>query len=183
MRKAYPKEVRFLLADGVREETGGKVTVLGLYSGDDVVLQGDLPPILPEGMLGLALPNLSFLVVIKDGAGEFQVQYSLVDPMGGSIGRPNLEQTISKQKGIPTNIIVQVSPFPLSSFGRYKFLLEIDGRKFEYPFLVRHQDPSKKFPVSPVAQESEIELEKPSASTALRRARKKLSQPKKSTRK
>ena len=54
-------KVKFLIAEEVRRETEGKVTVLGLFSGDTILLvRRDQPKYLPEQVQVLeAIENIS----------------------------------------------------------------------------------------------------------------------------
>ncbi len=143
-----PKQLRFLLADAVREETGGKLTLLGLYTGDEVVLQGTLPVDTPKGMKGIALQGLTILVLIVDGYGEFNVQIQVYDPTGAPIGESS-KDTLVKVKDVPQNMLLPITPFPVRAFGRHRLEIQLNNRKYEYLFTVRHQDPNARLPTAP----------------------------------
>src|SRR3990170_6853318 len=87
MPKMLPKRIHFLIADAIREETGGKLTVMGLYAGNDIRLQGPLPTEIPDGMKGIAIPSLAILAIITDGHGEFRTQFYLYDPNDKLLGQ------------------------------------------------------------------------------------------------
>ena len=146
MAKVYPKSLRFLLADAIRQEAGGKLTLLGLYAGDEVVLQGELPDVVPDGMKGVAIQGLTVLIMIPDGHGEFQCRFQLFDPTGDLLIDGRAAVTVNKQKGIASNLLFPISPFPVPQFGRYRVLCDLDKRSFEYSFVIRHQDPNATLP-------------------------------------
>ncbi len=160
MAKKLPAQLRFLLADAVREEAGGKVSILGFYSGDEVVLQGELPTKLEEGAQAVALPALTILVLFVDGYGNFQLRLQVFDPTGKPFGLSKPMQ-INKVKGAPYNIILPIMPFPIRVFGRYRFELRIDKRKYEYSFTVRHQDPNVRLPTPPTTITSKRKVSPP----------------------
>ncbi len=145
MPKVLPKQLRFLLADSVREELGGKLTVIGLYTGGEVILQGVMPVDVPEGYGGMALPGLTILAVFEDGEGEFQLQFQVYDPSNRPLGK-SAPTPVVKAKNATQNLIFPLAPFPVPRLGRYRFELRLDSRKYEYSFTVRHTDPNARAP-------------------------------------
>lgn len=145
MAKALPKQLRFLLADSVREELGGKLTVIGLYTGGEVILQNAMPAEVPEGFQGIALPGLTILAVFEDGQGEFEVQFQIYDPTNRPLGK-SAPTTVVKAKNTTQNLIFPIMPFPVTGLGRYRFELRLDNRKYGYSFTVRHADPNARLP-------------------------------------
>ncbi len=111
MVTVLPKQARFLLAEAIRDEAAGKVSLLGLYSTDEVVVQGPLPAVVPEGMHGVALQSLAILVIFVDGYGEFHVKFEFYDPDGKRF-RPDLEAPITKVKGAGHNLALALVRFP-----------------------------------------------------------------------
>lgn len=148
MTNQLPTQIRFLLADSVREEAGGKLTILGLYSGDEVVMQGALPSQLPEGRAEVYLKELAILIIAMDGEGEFQAQIQLYDPNNSPI-RQSSPMPVNKVKGSPMNIILPIAPFPVRAFGNHQLAFQLDKKVFKYKFIVRHQDPGMHLPVTP----------------------------------
>jgi len=146
MAKVYPKLLRFLLADAVREESGGKLTILGLYSGDQLVLQGPLPKAVPKGFKGMALPGLTVLVMISDGHGEFECRFQIFDPNDALLGDGKALILVNKQKDVASNLLFPITPFPITAFGRYRVLCKLDGRSYEYAFQIRHQNAKARLP-------------------------------------
>lgn len=146
MATIYPKTIQFLLADAVRQEQGGKVTVLGLYSGDSVVLQDVLPKEFPEGMNGLALACLTILAIVRDGQGRFDCNLHLFGPTGTELGKGLNSVILDKQKDAPVNLIFPIQPFPIPDFGNYRIALWINKHEYEFKFKVTHADPGVVLP-------------------------------------
>lgn len=149
MARLFPKNVQFILADAVRQEVGGKLTMLGLYSGDVVLLNETLPPALPEGAAGMALAGLTFLVRVLDGQGQFKYRVDLYGPKGEMLGQRMTEQILEMQPGTTASLIVPVQPFPIPEFGIYRIVLTLNGRPYEFKFRVGHVDPTAIFPHKP----------------------------------
>lgn len=160
MPKVLPKQLRFLLADSVREELGGKLTVIGLYTGGEVILQGAMPADVPEGFEGIALPGLTILAVFEDGEGEFQVQFQVYDPSNRPLGK-SMPTAVVKTKNATQNLIFPITPFPVPRLGRYCFELRLDKRKYEYSFTVRHVDPNARLPSSRVRSNTRAKSSRP----------------------
>jgi len=141
-----PKEVRFLLAESVREEVGGKLSLAGLYSGDEVVMQGVLPSQLPPGVGGVALQHgLTVLALMKGGSGEFDLNMKILAPDGSQLAiSENIK--VNLQPDRTGNLIVPAIPFPVHSFGTYRVQLFFGKKMYEYKFLIRHQDRTAQLP-------------------------------------
>lgn len=160
MTNVLPKRVNFLLADQIREEAGGKLTIIGLYANDEIILLGDLPEELPIGLQGLALPALSILVQLKDGIGNYNGEAQVIDPNGKPLIIP-AKLTISLKENVWSNLIVPFVPFPLPKFGLYTFELKLDNKKYKYTFTIRHSDEKARLPAANNARtESKVEEQK-----------------------
>lgn len=146
MANIYPKDVRFLLADAVRQEQGGKLTVLGLYSGDSVLLNDPLPKVFPEGKQGFALHGLTILVTICDGQGHFDCSIHLFGPDRKELGKGANRLEVNKEKDASANLIFPMEPFLINGFGIYRFALQLNKHEYEFKFSVRHADLSATFP-------------------------------------
>lgn len=146
MANVYPKIVKFLLADAVRQEQGGKLTVLGLYSGDSVLLNDPLPKEFPEGKEGFALSGLTIVATICDGYGHYDCGLHLFGSDGKELGKGATRLKVDKQKDASANFIFPIEPFPINGFGTYRIVLQLSKQNYEFKFTVRHADPSVTFP-------------------------------------
>ena len=150
MANKLPTKIQFLLADAVRQEALGKLSLLGLYSGDVILLTGPLPKTLPEGQQALAIPSLAILATIMDGHGTFPTTGRLIDPNNKTFAAGPV-QPVTKTNSGPFNYILPMVPFPVTAFGTYRFELTIKGKKYTYRFVVRHIDPKVKLPTKAAA--------------------------------
>lgn len=144
MRKVYPKDVRFLLADAVRQEQGGKLSLLGFYPGNLVILQGELPKDLRENEL-FGIPSLGLVFLIMDGQGDFKARIDIQQPNGKRVGLGAALDT-KKKSGVTHTITVPLTPFPIDALGTFKVSITFDGRAHHFAFVVRHSDPKATLP-------------------------------------
>lgn len=145
MATKIPTKVQFLLADAIRQETGGKLTILGLYSGDIVQLQGEYPKTLPDGQKEIGIPSLAVLATFLDGHGKFKTSVTISDPTGKQLAK-SLPQEIEKSSEAPFNFILPFTPFPVRQLGQHHLILAIDKKKFSYFFTVKHVNPKFRLP-------------------------------------
>lgn len=141
MQKKLPSAPHFLLADNIATQDGGKLLVVGLYAGNEVVLRGTMP----TGNV-IALPGLYILATFMDGAGEFDVDFRMSAPTGKLLGKVKSILKVNLIQGKSQNIIMPVVPFHIIAFGRYQVELQMDKQTFKYEFAVRHEDPNMAFP-------------------------------------
>jgi len=161
MKKILPKQLRFFLADGVREEIGAKISLIGLYTGDEVIVQSELPVQVPGKTRGLALPGLYILIILVNGQGKFKGEFVIYDPNGKPMRRAI--EIVNKVKDKTFNVILPIVPFPVIAFGRYRVSVQLDdNRKSYYSFIVRHRDPKAKLPIPNVSKVSKKKIARPS---------------------
>ena len=87
--------------------------------------------------LPITLPRLAFVARILFTAAEvnksYKVEVVITDPNGVEIGRPGGDMTLPAAlpgiDSISADLPMQFDLFGITTFGRYTFLLEIDGKK------------------------------------------------------
>ena len=168
MAAIYPK-VTFLVADLIRLETGGKVTIAGLYSGDLLRIEDDLPKELPEGMAALALSGLSILMILKGGEGHFPVSLIIERPSGKTLGLGGAVTELTLEKGRAHNFVVPVIPFPIFEFGEHVLKLKLGKKTYRYTFLIQHRDPTVQLPKSSESASAKMKPPKKAVSRKPRR--------------
>lgn len=151
MANVYPTHVQFLIADGVRQEQGSKLTVLGFYAGNSILLNEPLPSVIPDGFKGIAIPSVTMIVNILDGQGLFKCSVEVFRPSGKVIGK-GLELQVEKKKDAAATLLVPMQPFPVSEFGIYRTVLKLNTRKYEFKFKVGHTNPRAQLPVEPIGK-------------------------------
>jgi hypothetical protein len=170
MTRVYPTQVSFLIADVIRLELGGKVTLAGLYSGDQLLLEGELPKELPDNAVALALGGLSILIVLKGGDGRFPTSFAIDRPSGEPLGIQGALDEITLAKGQTHNLVLPIVPFPVFEFGQYILRLKLNKRTYEHKFVIRHCDPKVRIPRS-VTKPPTSASAQPTASAVKKRKR------------
>lgn len=132
MRRKYPKpeNVTYLLCDQVRPELHKKMSLMGLYAGDAIVFQPNVPGQFPYTLAGLA-----FVYILKDGSGAFDAQFKMLDPKGNQIYDVRLEP-ITIDSGSTSGIIVQLGNVQFNSEGNYMGTLLLNKRRYDFAFRV-----------------------------------------------
>ena len=105
--------------------TDGKPSLIGIFN--DVQA-----PSLP-----ITLPRIAFVARILFTEAEvgrsYKVEVVITDPSGAEIGRPGGDMTLPPAldgiDSIAADLPMQFDMFGINAFGRYTFLLEIDGKK------------------------------------------------------
>jgi len=131
----YPSDetTKLVIADDVRQEQGGKVTILGIYSGSVINVSLTMPSINSIN-LAPALPSLAFLWWFADGEGHFNMTASVTDPNGTIMF--NLPNTnVQKNPDGDMNIMMKVAPFPLIA-GEYKCSITLDQQEYRRSFKI-----------------------------------------------
>jgi hypothetical protein len=125
--KDYPTDVNFILCEDIREEAHGKFSLLGVFGGQSVLV--------PESVLGQALPCIAVFSSFADGAGTFRAVNELLDPSGKIIAS-NRDENLEVKKDPDKNMLLLMKwvPFPISSFGTYTVQVFLDNTNYEFEF-------------------------------------------------
>ena len=111
------------LCDQVILATDGRPSLIGVIND------------LQAPQLPVTMPRLTFaarLLFTADEAGSsHQVEVLITDPNGGEIGRPGGEVTLPPAppgaESLAVDLPLQFDLFQVTAFGRYTFLLHVDG--------------------------------------------------------
>jgi len=90
MNKSLPKSdgSSFLLCEDVREEVNNKLSIIGVFQNDDIVLQEDI-----------VIPALMAVLFARGGKGPCETRVSLTDPKGQTlIESPKQTVVLEKDK-------------------------------------------------------------------------------------
>ncbi|MCD6389105.1 MAG: hypothetical protein J7L69_06815 [Desulfobulbaceae bacterium] len=119
------KKIKTILCDDVRQEVGGKMSIMGIYSKDIVV--NKVPAI---------LPFINLVVMFEDIKENFEKLFVTIvipksDPIKVSYPAPS-----GIEKGKDINLVLGLSPFKLNDTGKAKF--EIRFSEDEKASIVHH---------------------------------------------
>ena len=119
--------VNFLLAESVRQELGGKLTIIGLYPGNQITI--------PKGTKQL-VTSIAFAFIVLDGDGTFSTTFSLRAPSGKVIFKDDFLQRSVKNPGEPLIVLIAVQPFVTDETGKFDISLHLDSATYPRSFTV-----------------------------------------------
>lgn len=121
---------KLLVADEFRIEQSGKVLAVGLYSDGVVVftIPKNAPP--PTKDTPYGIDGLALLLTVGGFVGETVVKFGLE-------GGKTLEHKVSLQPGNSANLILNLKPFRVGTFGVKKLNIEMAGTEHTLEFEVR----------------------------------------------
>ncbi|MGO9173568.1 MAG: DUF6941 family protein [Rhodomicrobium sp.] len=118
MPSKYPDKASiFLAADAVRQEVGGKVTLMGIFADGRIVL--------PAGTTFPAALPLAFFISFSDGEGVFATRLKVTDPNGRQLADAQVGNA-TKNPDQPMQVIINFNPFIVPSVGQYTVTLFLD---------------------------------------------------------
>ena len=136
MRRKYPKaeKIKFLMCEQVRPEINKKISIMGLYPGDHIVF---FPKVI--GQFPYNLASLSFVFVFKDGVGEFDTDFEMIDPAGNSVQKVSLKPIILTA-AVTGGVVVNMNPTQFNAEGNYLAVLHLGNKRYDFPFEVSASD-------------------------------------------
>lgn len=139
MKKTYPTASKFLIADQIRSEIGGKHTILGLYPGDKLNLEKFDLPIRDANdgkeMTVTVTESLHVFLVFKGGLGKFNSTITILTPSGKTLAKSK-EREVELKKNQDLVMTLGVAPFPVPELGEYKCMFALGNKEYTYSFSV-----------------------------------------------
>ena len=140
---------KFFLAEDVRAEPGGKLTVVGMYPDDSILFQGPLPGVMFTPDASPGMPKLCIVcVLIGLGPGTYSLVGTLSDPVGTAlVDHASLGTVVVPSEGSHAHTtVVQIAPFVAKELGDYTFVLSSNGINVSYVFSVRRDSTAEALP-------------------------------------
>jgi hypothetical protein len=128
MKKALPQSEgsSFLLCEDVREEVNNKLTIIGVFPNDDVILRKDI-----------VIPSLMAVLFARGGQGSCETKVSLTDPKGQTvIESPKQTVVLEKNKNHLAAIRVLA---PELTVGQYTIKFFFDESSIQRSFQVKQE--------------------------------------------
>jgi hypothetical protein len=128
MKKALPQSEgsSFLLCEDVREEVNNKLTIIGVFPNDDVILRK-----------GIVIPSLMAVLFARGGQGSCETKVSLTDPKGQTvIESPKQTVVLEKNKNHLAAIRVLA---PELTVGQYTIKFFFDESSIQRSFQVKQE--------------------------------------------
>lgn len=126
MNKSVPNSdgSSFLLCEDVREEVNNKLSIIGVFPNDDIVLQKDV-----------VVPSVMAVLFARGGEGTCETKVSLTDPTGQTvIESPKQAVVLEKNKSHLAAIRVLA---PELTVGRYTIKFFFDDSLIQRSFEVK----------------------------------------------
>jgi hypothetical protein len=125
-------QVSLLVSEFVRQEQGGKVSILGYFPGNLIYV--------PLNTETVSMP-LTFLFVVQGGEGILPTFFTLMAPSGRAMmDRAKLPDS-EKKSGLTLSVIVQIIPFQSDEFGKYRAILRLGTENYERALFIERQKP------------------------------------------
>lgn len=136
----------FLMAEDFRQETNNKITAIGLYAAQAVLL---LPQPGEEALtadqrfalLPTALDRLAFAVTTTEITGEHVVYLQILTPSGKLLMETEKStiQIAENLKDFGHSYVVRTNVFPIPEIGKYICRYWVDKKHEDFPILVYFQ--------------------------------------------
>lgn len=132
-------KVNFLIAEEIRPEAQNKLTVLGLFAGDTIIINGERPEgvadDVPAGLERLAI----LATIIEAPAGLHKFKGKITEPSGSQY-QPEFQfgEAITKN-GFSHSVIIELKPFIVKQPGFFRLDFFVDEEIFPFTFEIREQ--------------------------------------------
>jgi hypothetical protein len=131
---SHDAATQFFLCEVIRQEHGGKFSLLGFYPGNEVVV--------PAETVTVTL-SLACVFIFLDGVGSFTPTASLNAPSGASVLTGELPP-VEKHEGRPLTATIQLSPIQTKEFGTFRVSLQLGEKTYERTFQILKGSPQIK---------------------------------------
>jgi hypothetical protein len=119
--------VIFLLSEHVRQEVGGKVSVLGLYPGNLLLI--------PKDTKQIVVP-LTFIFIALEGEGVFPTSLSVHSPSGKPMFPDASLSDSIKNPREALSVFVAVQPFVTEETGKFDVTLRLGKSSYRRSFTI-----------------------------------------------
>jgi hypothetical protein len=141
-------KVKFLVAEEVRPEASNKMSIVGFYPGDVIVmLKKERPQGVPQGVpegTPEGFERLAILATISDAPeGTHKFKGRLIEPSGDAYAPESPLGEAAIPKGFSHVVVVELKPFIVKQAGTYTYEFFVDDEIFKFPFEVRIQEVQK----------------------------------------
>jgi hypothetical protein len=131
-------QVRFYLAEDFRPEANNKVSAIGLYPDNRILLQ--IPPSEPDPTpeKPAAIRSLSFLFNISDAPEAATVSIDVAGPGANKVLVPS-QILPPNSEGGTANFIIRFDPFVIPVLGKHSFSVKVNQHEFEFSYAISRQ--------------------------------------------
>lgn len=134
-------KIKFLVAEEIRPEENGKLTILGLFPDDNLILSAK--EAVPEGMpqdTPRGIDKLVFFISLSDTSSRLsKFKVTITDP-SGELYKPETDAGEGRiAKGTSRSFIIEVKPFIVKLTGTYIFNFHVNNKVYPFPFEIRER--------------------------------------------
>jgi hypothetical protein len=133
MNTSPPTKAKFILSDDIREETGGKMTIAGLYADDRIYLNPAGPSTLPPGIVGI-LNQLSVACIMFGGSGSFPTVADIIGPSGQVL--THVSGSSDFKSGATNTLALKAANILVPEFGTYTCKISVQRKVFSFKFEI-----------------------------------------------
>lgn len=133
MPKVYPTKISvFLIADAIRNEVGGKTTIMGAFAGGQVIF--------PTGAQFPAAIPLAVFAVFNDGEGTFTARLLISHEADKTIAGDVSWGDVAKMPDQPMQMMANFNLFVFPALGEYKAEILLDDHSYTEHISIRIGD-------------------------------------------
>lgn len=134
MTKKAPTDAatQFLICEAVRQEQGGKLSLLGLFPDGKILV--------PPETKKVTLP-LVCVFIFQDGVGSFSSKVSVIAPSGAFMVNDEPFDDVEKRPDGPFIALVHIMPFQTEEFGTFTVRLRLDENSYKRTFTIYPRKP------------------------------------------
>ena len=131
--------VKFIIAEEVRPEANNKMSIMGLFPGDVIiVVKGNRPEGIPADTPA-GIERLAILVMVNETVGLHKFKGRIIQPSGQAYNEFASLGEATIKKGFAHTVLIEVKPFVVKEIGMFSFEFFVDDLKYVFPFEVREQ--------------------------------------------
>ena len=126
MNKSLPESdgSSFLVCEDVREEVNNKLTIVGVFQNDSIVLQKDI-----------VIPSLMVVLFARGGEGSCETRVSITDPNGQTVIESPKQTVVLEKNNVHLAAVRALAPH--LTVGQYKIKFFFDDESIERSFEVK----------------------------------------------
>jgi hypothetical protein len=124
-------EVVFLVCENIREEPNKKLSLLGVYTSNQILVPPDTSEVF--------LPALSFIFIFRGGEGSFIPSVQFTTPSGKTIAEGKVAEKVTLGEG-GYNMLLNFIPFQTNEFGDFSVTAKLDDHQYHRSFAIRKSE-------------------------------------------
>ena len=127
-----PEQVWHVLCENVRPELNNKMTILGFFPTEKIVMSRNTQP--PDNQV-TRLEELAIVSILQGGSGIFPCKFELTDPTGGVLAGSDLPPAdFTKSDGV--TVVIKFQQFVVPHFGFYTYGLYVGSQRYNFRFEI-----------------------------------------------